>query len=78
MKKLFITGEDQIIDLNYIVAIEIVDQPPSYTQVYFHLATGVTIVSRHDNCESASAEKWQAYRQLKGLREPATSSPPPE
>jgi hypothetical protein len=69
---LFLTGSDQIIDLNYVAAIEVVDVPPKYSSVHFHLSTGVTIVSPHDSHEAAVTEKWQAYQQMS----PHTKRPP--
>ena len=67
--KLFLTGHDQIIDLDYVAAIEIMDGLAKYASVHFRLSTGVTIVSRHDSHEAAATEKWQAYQRISPCKE---------
>ena len=64
MPKLFLTECDQIIDLDYVAAIEIFDGPGKSSSLQFHLATGVTVVSLHSCHESAVTEKWDAFQQM--------------
>jgi hypothetical protein len=64
MQNLFLTASDQIVDLNFVAAIEVVDAPVKYSAVHFHLSTGVTIVSPHTSHENAVAEKWDAYQRM--------------
>ncbi len=73
MPKLFLTGNDQIIDLDYVAAIEILDGPATYSSVHFHLSTGVTIVSPHDSHDSAATEKWQAYQRMSPCKDSVPS-----
>ncbi len=73
MQNLFLTGEDQIIDLSNIAAIEVVDEPVKYSQVRYHLMAGTTIVTRYDNREAAVEEKWMAYNQLSSSKRSSNS-----
>ena len=62
---LFLTAEDQIINLDCIAAIEIRQYPADQAEVHFHLQPGMTIITRVSSWDAASSEKWRAYQQLK-------------
>lgn len=62
---LFLTANDQIINLDCIAAIEICQLPANQAEVHFHLDTGTTIIARLPSWDAASSEKWRAYQQLK-------------
>lgn len=65
MKNLFLTCLDQVIDLDYVIAIEILDEQSPFSLVNYHLTTGYVVSSRHKTRESAIAEKWSAYQQMR-------------
>lgn len=58
MQNLFLSATDQIIDLCFVAAIETCDDAVKYSNVLFHLTTGVTIVSPQSTHEAAVEEKW--------------------
>lgn len=64
---LYLTSNDQIINLDCIAAIEIKQFPANQAEVHYHLVTGVTIVSRLPSWDAASSEKWLAFQQLKQI-----------
>jgi hypothetical protein len=59
MRSVFLTGNDQIIDLNDISAIE-----TETHAVIYHLKSGTTIKSQRESRDDAAEEKWAAFRQL--------------
>lgn len=65
MQKIFLTATDQIIDVNFVIGIEVENATDKYSNVIYHLSTGVTIVSRQVNHDAAVEEKWQAYQLIK-------------
>jgi hypothetical protein len=68
MANLFITTQDQIIDLDHVIAIEMASLFDDAYQVNYHLTTGAIIHSRCSTDETASKEKWAAYQQMRSGR----------
>lgn len=68
LKNLFLTQRDQIIDLNFVIAIEcgtFIENNKGF--VDYSLSTGKTIRAVHETSEKAIEEKWKAYSILKTL-----------
>ena len=64
MRHLFLTSNDQIIDLVHVVTIEVIDfEKGSYVDYTFSM--GKLIRSSHETKESAINEKWKAFEMMK-------------
>ncbi len=61
MTNIFLTEHDQIVNLVFVAAIEIDDK----FNVLYHLNSGAILSSGHGDRESASAEKWEAFEQMR-------------
>ncbi|WP_211018230.1 hypothetical protein [Pseudoalteromonas sp. MMG006] len=66
MRCLFLTANDQVIDLKNVIAIENIPvNHDEYNYVEFTLITGKVIRSTHKTQEGAIQEKWNAYEKMK-------------
>ena len=66
MRHLFLTNNDQIIDLVHVVAIEVISidfEEGNYVDYTFSM--GKVIRSSHETKESAINEKWKAFEMMK-------------
>jgi hypothetical protein len=66
MRHLFLTTNDQIIDLENVIAIENISvDGDEFNYVDYTLVTGKVIRSIHKTKEGAIQEKWSAYEKMK-------------
>lgn len=66
MRHLFLTSEDQIIDLVHVIAIEVISVDfEERNYVDYTLSTGKIVRSTHETKGNAIAEKWKAFEMMK-------------